>query len=362
MTCNSGCSTRLTLPVLASNATTLSIGKDSGTSGEGNLFVGQSAGQASTTGRLNTFIGQSAGLSNTDGSFNTFMGNRTGASNTTGCCNNFFGNSAGMANTIGQANSFFGGSAGLNNTTGGSNAFFGNRTGENNTTGIGNSFFGAHAGLANTVGNNNTALGYFADVGAGNLTFATAIGAGAVVSTSNTQAGAALTATSTGSVLFRGGPMQSGNHAAQTFDLGNFRGLWGHTLFLGANGGFDTILASPVHVCARVESLGGGFGGYALVRCTSSFSSANNKTDLQTFSDGINIIKRLNPVAFKWKADGKNDVGLNAEEVAEVEPLLVTRNDKGDVEDGKEASLQVVFINAIKELEGQIKRQQHKSN
>ena len=87
-------------------------------------------------------------------------------------------------------------------------------------------------------------------------------------------------------------------------------------------------------------------------------SPTKDKTDPQPFTDGLNIVKSLNPVKFRWKSDGILDVGLNAEEVAEVEPLLVTRNDKDEVEDVKEDSLQIVFINAIKELEAQIKRQQ----
>jgi len=59
------------------------------------------------------------------------------------------------------------------------------------------------------------------------------------------------------------------------------------------------------------------------------------------------------------------DIGLNAEDVAEVEPLLVTRNDKGEIEDLKENSLDLVFINAFREqqkqleaLQEQVRRQQ----
>jgi hypothetical protein len=49
---------------------------------------------------------------------------------------------------------------------------------------------------------------------------------------------------------------------------------------------------------------------------------------------------------------------LNAEDVAEVEPALVTRNEKGEVEDVKEGILTVVLINALKEQQQQIQRQQ----
>ena len=103
-------------------------------------------------------------------------------------------------------------------------------------------------------------------------------------------------------------------------------------------------------------SLGGGFGGYALVRCSSSLSSTVNKTDVRPFSGGLDIIERLNPVSFKSKEDGANDVGLNAEDVAEVEPLLVKRSAKGEPEDVKHENLMVLFINAFKEQQAHIEQ------
>ena len=43
------------------------------------------------------------------------------------------------------------------------------------------------------------------------------------------------------------------------------------------------------------------------------------------------------------------DIGLGAEEVEKVEPLLTFRNDKGEIEGVKYNQLSAVFINAIKE-------------
>ena len=76
---------------------------------------------------------------------------------------------------------------------------------------------------------------------------------------------------------------------------------------------------------------------------------------MQEFSGGLDLVDRLKPVAFKWKEGGKRDFGLNAEDVAEVEPLLVTRNAKGEVEEVKHDNLMVVFINAFKQQQSQIK-------
>jgi hypothetical protein len=91
----------------------------------------------------------------------------------------------------------------------------------------------------------------------------------------------------------------------------------------------------------------------------------STETESRPFWGGLNIIKRLDPVTFIWKGGAMRDIGLNAEDVAEVEPLLVTRNDKGEVEDLKENSLDLVFINAFREqqkqleaLQEQVRRQQ----
>ena len=52
------------------------------------------------------------------------------------------------------------------------------------------------------------------------------------------------------------------------------------------------------------------------------------------------------------------DLGLVAEEAAQVEPLLITHNDKGEVEGVKYDRVAVVLINAIREQQRQIELQQ----
>ncbi|HZM91615.1 MAG TPA: DNRLRE domain-containing protein [Blastocatellia bacterium] len=153
--------------------------------GDFNSFFGSGAGRANLGGDNNSFFGSNAGLSNTGGFQNSFFGREAGANNTGGSFNSFFGRSTGLSNTTGEANSFFGQDAGIFNTTGGLNAFYGNASGRTNTTGRGNSFFGMFAGDLNTTGSNNTGIGIGANVGANNLTFATAVGASALVASSN---------------------------------------------------------------------------------------------------------------------------------------------------------------------------------
>ena len=90
---------------------------------------------------------------------------------------------------------------------------------------------------------------------------------------------------------------------------------------------------------------------------TTCSSSLRYKTALQPFTGGLDMILRLKPTTFNWKATGERDVGLIAEEVADVEPLFTFKNSKGEIEGVKYANLSVVFINAFKEQQAQIEAQ-----
>jgi hypothetical protein len=87
-------------------------------------------------------------------------------------------------------------------------------------------------------------------------------------------------------------------------------------------------------------------------------SSRRYKTKIVTYSTGLDLIRRLRPVTFDWKQYQGRDFGLIAEEVAEVEPLLVTHNKQGEVEGVKYERVAVVLINAVKEQQAQLERQQ----
>jgi hypothetical protein len=389
----------------------LFIGRGAGisnSSGQVNLFVGTEAGYSNTTGWDNTFIGTSAGVSNTTGQTNTFVGARTGSYNTTGSDNSFFGNQAGVSNTSGCCNSFFGSSAGLNNTTGFGNAFFaaglGNTSGYSNSlfgfgagfrnnTGSYNSFFGNEAGGANTVGSNNTIIGSFADLGSNNLSNATAIGFRALVAQSHslvlgsingvnganagTKVGIGITTPSFRLHVLD--PLNAGlrvqtNSAGGTVASFAANGDFqidapftpGGRFVVKENGYTGIGVTSPldqldVGNIIRVRGLGTG-GSTALCRNGSSqiafcSSSLRYKTDIAPFHSGLTLINRLQPITFNWKITGEADLGFGAEDVARVEPLLVTHNERGEVEGVKYDRIAVVLLNAVKEQQQQIKQQ-----
>ncbi len=96
-------------------------------------------------------------------------------------------------------------------------------------------------------------------------------------------------------------------------------------------------------------------------RLTDAFcnsSSLRYKTNVTNFAGGMNIINRLRPISFTWKQDGVKDIGFGAEEVERVAPLFTFRNDKGEIEGVRYDRLGVVFVNAFKEQQSQIQKQQ----
>jgi hypothetical protein len=199
--------------------------------------------------------------------------------------------------------------------------FFGAGTGDANTTGVNNSFLGYNAGDTNTTGSNNTVVGTDADVGLNNLTYATAVGAGAIVSNSNSivlgRADGSDAVRIPGSVIINGS-------------------LVVHTL--GS--------AGTTQICLNSAN-----------RIAGCSSSLRYKTNIKPFNFGLNLVNRLKPITFDWKNRGMADLGLGAEDVAAIEPLLVTYNKDGKVEGVKYDRIGVVLLNAVKEQQAQIEQQ-----
>jgi hypothetical protein len=310
----------------------------SNTTGSENSFYGYQAGENNASGFQNSYFGFNAGKLNT-GSFNTFLGSEAGEFSTEAEQSTFVGSGAGQRNTTGRDNSFFGVAAGAKNTTGNFNSFFGSFTGSSGsatgtTTGTKNSFFGAGAGGGNTTGNSNTAIGYSADVGAGNLANATAIGANAFVEQSNTL------------IL---GSVAGVNDATATPNVGIGTTTPQNRLHVNGIIRTDTLgIAGSTSLCRNASN-----------QISTCSSSLRYKTDIAPFASGLNLVNQLKPITFNWKAGGMRDLGLGAEDVEKVEPLLITYNDKGEVEGVKYDRVAIVLLNAVKEQQAQIEQQEN---
>ena len=131
----------------------------SGTTGWGNVAVGDSALFTNTTGRGNIAIGDIA-LYNSTGDYNVAIGHQSLFADTTGYYNTATGYSTLMSNDTGSFNSAFGLMALLHNTSGGNNTASGIEALSTNTTGSNNVAFGSNTLMSNSIGNNNVALGY----------------------------------------------------------------------------------------------------------------------------------------------------------------------------------------------------------
>jgi hypothetical protein len=372
----------------------------SNTTGIVNSFFGTKAGNSNTTGGANSFFGYTAGSRNTTGRFNSIFGYYAGFWNTTGENNSFFGVSAGESNSTGYFNAFFGAAAGYFNTTGRSNAFFGNDAGGNNTTGWNNTFIGNKADFdtSNPTGDNNTLLGAYAKAVSG-VTNGTAIGVGAQVAQNDslilgaingvngaiadTNVGIGTTAP-TASLHVSDSSTNSGDNtarfAAPNIGPNNSHVHYGTTgdwyirsassagrVILQDSGGIVGIGTNApgdrLHVngIIRVDALGSA-GTTSLCRNASNqisgcSSSLRYKTSIAPFYLGLHLVNQFQPITFNWKANGEADLGLGAEDVAKVEPLLVTHNEKGEVEGVKYDRVAIVLINAVKEQQAQIKQQ-----
>jgi hypothetical protein len=87
-------------------------------------------------------------------------------------------------------------------------------------------------------------------------------------------------------------------------------------------------------------------------------SSLRYKKAVQPFTGGLDIVNRLTPISFAWKETDIDDLGLVAEDVARVDSRLIFYNSSGDVEGVRYNQLNAVLINAIKQQQEQLRRQQ----
>ena len=276
------------------------------TTGTGNVAVGWGSLYSDAEGSLNTAIGTGALLlntadqntasgagallSNTEGTNNTANGAFALFSNTTGNLNTATGFQALFGNTIGEANTANGGRALNSNTEGTNNTATGYRALASNTEGDGNTATGYRALHDNTTGNNTTGIGYYAghDVtGDGNVCI--------------------------GANVFGAAGVDNTTWIRNVYD--------------------SVATARAVYVNSNNK-----IGTLA--------SSRRYKNEIRPMAKASEAIFSLRPVSFRYKkeVDPKSllSFGLIAEEVAKVDPDLVTAD-----RDGKPETVRYEAVNAM---------------
>lgn len=87
-------------------------------------------------------------------------------------------------------------------------------------------------------------------------------------------------------------------------------------------------------------------------------SSARWKDNVRTIDDALSLVESLRGVRYEWKEDGREDVGLIAEEVGEVLPELVGFEENGDAKGVNYAHLVAVLVEAIKQQQDHLEAQE----
>jgi hypothetical protein len=94
------------------------------------------------------------------------------------------------------------------------------------------------------------------------------------------------------------------------------------------------------------------------VSVTSSATTYNTTSDARLkditgVARGLEVITKLNPVAYNWKADGKADEGLIAQEVKEIVPNAVSGSEDEHYQMDY-SKLVTPLVKAVQELEQQV--------
>jgi hypothetical protein len=274
-----------------------------------NTATGAGALLSNTTGNLNTANGAFALFLNTEGTFNTATGDRVLFSNTSGSANSAFGSGALTSNTVGFNNTANGMAALFHNTTGRDNTANGVQALTRNTTGGGNTANGDIALFNNTTGGDNTADG------TGALQNNTTGGANTALG-----AGAGLGVFTASHVIAIG---TNGADVSDSCFIGNIRGV-------------TTANADAISVV--IDSAG---------QLGTLSSSRRFKKEIKPMDKTSEAIFALRPVAFHYKNDKTSmlQFGLIAEEVAEVNPDLVVRDDQGEIYTVRYEAVNAMLLN-----------------
>jgi Chaperone of endosialidase len=196
-------------------------------------------------------------------------------------------------------------------------------------------------------------------VGASTVTNAATLGiSGAPVLGTN------ATVTNTHGLLISAGAVGAAAHSygltanAQTGATNNYAAV-----FLGGEVGIKT--ASPAQALevngqVKVDTFAAASAttvcqnANVLSTCSSSIRYKENVKDGWF---GLKEVLRMRPVTFKWKGRDENDLGFIAEEVEKINPLFVSYA-RGQIEGVKYPQLTAVIVNAVKERQNQMDRQQ----
>ena len=282
-----------------------------------NTAIGVQALQANTTGLTNTAVGHQTLQANTTGSSNTALGHSVLTTNIVGGQNTGIG-ALTLVNNTADDNTAVGALALNTNSTGARNTAVGVGGLQNNTTGQENIAVGFDALLANVTGSNNVALGRTAlsqSTGDDNIAIGDA-------------AGQALTA-------------GSGN------------------IYIGADAGAasesNTVRIGTSQTACYIQGIDGvGVSGNGVVVDSNgqlgiTTSSKRFKHNIADMAEASAQILNLRPVTFAYNNDvtEAQQFGLIAEEVDQIFPAIVSKDEEGQPYTVRYHLLPVLLLNEL---------------
>jgi trimeric autotransporter adhesin len=275
--------------------------------GDRNTADGYSSLNANTSGSDNTAIGYYALVSNTANG-NTATGSQTLRENITGSNNTANGFQALYSNTTANHNTANGVQALFSNTTGNFNTANGSQALRSNTTGGYNTANGLQALASNTTGSDNMALGSYAGyniTGDGNVCIGASVYGGAGVD--NTT--------------------------------------WIRNIYA------SVATARQVYVDAD-DKIG-------------TFSSSRRyKEEIKPMGEASEALFALKPVTFRYKKEIDRSralsFGLIAEEVANISPDLITRDEEGQPQTVRYEAINAMLLNEFLKEHKKVQQQETK--
>ena len=314
----------------------------SNTTGNYNMASGYQALDHNTTGDQNTASGAQALANNTTGQWNTASGAQALLSNTTGQWNTASGYRALASNTNGRNNTASGIFALEDNTSGDNNTAIGEVALAANTTGSQNTASGIAALRSNTIGNFNTANGYQALFN--NTTGGLNAANGALVLYNNTI-GNFNTATGPGALLAN---TTGSNNVAVGLTAGSALTTGSNNICIGAGVNGVAGESNTTRIRNVYTTVANGRAVYVNAdnKIGTLSSSRRFKHDIQPMDKSSETLFALKPVTFRYNKDADPSqalsFGLIAEEVAQVSPELITRD-----EEGKPQTVRYEAVNAM---------------
>jgi hypothetical protein len=323
--------------------------------GDSNSALGAFALNSNTTGSDNTATGFNALVSNIGGVQNTANGTQALALNTTGSHNTATGFHALFSNTNADNNTAYGYEALLSNTgpLAMENTAVGFRALRTSNSGVGNTAIGYQALQDNTTGLVNTAVGDQALSHNNGGSFNTAYGAQALFSNTTGSSNIALGTVAGNALTIGDDNIDIGNSGAagesRTIRIGN--SLDHDRTFIAGIRGKTT---GSMNTLAVLIDVNGQLG--------TASSSRRFKKEIKPMEKASEAILALKPVTFHYKSDTTStpQFGLIAEEVAQVDPDLVVRDNDGEIYTVRYDAVNAMLLNEFLKEHRRVQKQTQK--